>query len=290
MLLDIFSNAADMAGVPFLRKTWNDANGESKACQIPITDILSKIDQGWSEEDFQRYDITPRDLRTALTVASLQLPDRPEFVRNNRYKRTKILLDENMSSRLIPELSKELSNLSHIYYEGMSGVTDEFIYWRPWSHLQSRTKREKRAHENTRYIIITQDSDLRDISKAQWKSRVMNCSTPEDIDFSNLNAVFHVRDINLGKPENASYYLPLAKDILRAAYSEEASSYVITKSGVYPEQGCRLEDIIEEVEKHFQFERIKSSQITDDDARYLEMCREVRERRRRPNLPELAAA
>lgn len=288
MYLDSFSGDSGKNNVLCLRKTFKEADGSYREEQIPIISILQNLDH---EASLRAGSLTERDLRTALMLATMRLPETDEYKRNNRYKRTKILLDENLSTRLIPELSRELSNLSHIYFEGMQGATDEFIYWRPWTQLKNRTAREQRVHAGTKYIIITLDSDLTEIARNQWLKRIVTSSTPEDIDFSNVNAIFHVRDINLGRPENGTGDWPVAKDILRAAYSGEASSYSITKNGVRPEAGCSKKELIAYADRIAMFERFKTSELTIEDENYLAACQKVKiDRRTRQPGQALAMA
>jgi predicted nuclease of predicted toxin-antitoxin system len=277
MYHDGFSGITGKHDIPCLRKVFEGKNGEAIINIIPLQAIFEMVEAGTF---FPSETLTEKDIRKAQTFAAMHMPDRPEFKRNNRYKRTKLLLDENLPSGLIPGLSKELSNISHIYFEGMNGNTDEFIYWRPWSKLKTRSSKEARAHDKTKYIIISQDSDLTDIAKRQWLDRMLCCAEPEKIDFSNVNVVFHVKDITLRNPASATMHWPSASDILRAAYSGEASSYIITKGGVYPEAGCSKQEIITQIEEIMRNKRLRNNELILEDIEYVERQKALREARR----------
>ena len=206
--------------------------------------------------------LTPRDVALCEAFAATHMPGTEFYRRNNRFKRVKILLDENLPYGLVTPLSQQLSNLSHVYLEELGGFTDEFIYNRPWYSLKERSISERKKHQGIKYIIISRDSDLTDLARAQWVQRIQTCATPEDIDFGDINTVFRVKDEDLSMTANAAYYQMHAKAIMRAAYSNEAASYVINKAGVHPESGSRLCDLIGGVEKARKVERAQAGGLT----------------------------
>lgn len=241
-------------GEPCLRLYFPDDPSPERF--FPLTDIFS------GTHDPSMACLTPKDVALCEAFAATHMPGTELYRRNNRFKRVKILLDENLPYGLVTPLSEQLSNLSHVYLEGLGGFTDEFIYNRPWYCLKEGKTTERKKLQAIKHIIISRDSDLTDLARAQWMQRIETCATPEDIDFGDINTVFRVKDEDMSATANVQYYQMHARAIMRAAYSNEAASYIIGKTGVYPEAGSRLSDLIAVVEKTRRVERAQAGELT----------------------------
>lgn len=206
--------------------------------------------------------LTERDLQLCEAFLATNVPGHPFYIRNNRGKRVKILFDENLPYGLVPALTHELPNLSHVYLEGMKGYADEFIYNRPNYCLKKKTPYEAMRDRTTKYIIITRDSDLTDLARAQWKRRMVVSHDPENIMFDDVNVVFRVTDERLTSLENIGQFKKMAREIMRLAYSGDSASYIIGKSGVVPEPGSRKKQLLHEVEETIKVDRAKLGQLT----------------------------
>jgi hypothetical protein len=57
--------------------------------------------------------------------------------------------------------------------------------------------------------------------------------------------------------ENAEYYRNSAAEIMRAAYSGEAASYVISRDGVRVENGSRFHELLKQVEAFYSLNSVE---------------------------------
>jgi predicted nuclease of predicted toxin-antitoxin system len=214
---------------------------------IPLTRIFDAHRHGNLQDEYPN--LTPKDLRLCSAFLATNVPGHPSYIRNYRGKSVKILFDENLPYGLVSALTEVLPNLSHVYMEGMEGFTDEFIYNRPWYVLHPTAIAERKKRGRTKFIIISRDNDLTDLAQRQWLQRIKAASHPEKVSFGDVNVVFRVIDQFLTNLENVAQFKTLARDIMRRAYSGEAASYTIARTGVYVERGSALHDLIRKVEE-----------------------------------------
>lgn len=218
------------------------------ASYYALSAIFESHSRGTVETDFP--DLKEKDLRLCSAFLATNVPSHPAYIKNNRGKRVKILFDENLPYGLVTALTEGLPNLSHVYLEGMEGYMDDYIFYRPQHQIESTASSYQRKKSvETKYIIVSRDTDLSDLARAQWTQRIATCANPEEIDFSDTNVVFRVVDESLTNLENAARFKELGRDIMRAAYSCKAASYAISKSGVYTEKGSSLQELIGQMDR-----------------------------------------
>lgn len=207
-----------------------------------------------------------QDISLCAAFLATNVPEHPAYQKNNRSRRVKILFDENLPYALVAALTNELPNLSHIYLEGLDGVADEFIFYRPTYQLKPSLKGyDRKCAMRTKHIIITRDSDLSDLARAQWLARMRATATPEQIKFDDVNVVIRVTDETLTNIENASLYKELAVDIMRAAYSGAAASYTINRKGVNPEAGNTKEHLISSLNNEQRIGRARDGELSPEE-------------------------
>lgn len=228
-----------------------------------LTDIFNAQNAGKLSEGFPH--LSAEDLHLCSAFLATNVPDHPAYKSNNRNKRVKILFDENLPYALVSALTAELPCLSHVYLEGMDGASDEFIFNRPWAHLKPSKASERKQKRATKHIIISRDSDMTDLAQGQWLKRMQSSSHPEDIRFDDVNVVFRVVDESLTNIQNADKFKEVARDIMRAAYSQEGASYTISLRGVDVEQGSYKQQLIRKLEDIDRIERAKKNCLTEQE-------------------------
>lgn len=143
----------DRKGKYFLRKG-----------DISINEVLGCLDKGLSNEDiFSKYpNLNEGDLHVCKVWAVMVMKDRPEYIqnksrkagrKNGRHPPVKILFDENLSWKIIPEIINNISEVSHVSLEGMDGAKDIEL----WDSFKTNGGRS---------IIITRDNDFIKLSEA----------------------------------------------------------------------------------------------------------------------------
>lgn len=229
--------------------------------QIPVKDVLTLLDAGYRNSDLQDFlpGLDDKDIAACQGFAATRLTERSEYAFNNRYKTARVLLDENVSPFLVQQIYRHLGGLSHIYYEGLSGVTDEFIYWRPQARIEPGAKRPR---ADMRHVIITHDSDLCDLAQAQWLKRIRASAEPEKINFNDTNTIILLTGRGLGTTRGANDLAGLAREIMKAAFSDkQAPWYRANRSGV--KEGISLSDLIALAEKSDR--KFRQSGLEDRD-------------------------
>jgi uncharacterized protein (DUF433 family) len=231
--------------------------------RIKVDEVLTLLDAGYRPFDIMSMlpTIEENDISACIGYAATHLKDRHEYKRNNRRKSARILLDENLSPGLVGALYESIGGLSSIYYEGMDGYTDEFIYWRPWAKISSNSQHKK----SIRHVIITQDMDLCDLAVGQWKQRICTSATPELINFKDTNRIILVSDPDMAAHENASFYKNLASKIMRAVFNPAISApwYKASKTSLSP--GISLQALIEEVKQDILVKRFQNGEVTSEE-------------------------
>ncbi len=232
-----------------------------KDIYIPLRDIFEAHSKGALAETYPH--LTQQDISLCAAYLATNVPDHPAYQKNNRSRRVKILFDENLPYALVAALTDELPNQSHIYLEGLDGVADEFIFYRPIYQLKPSLKGyDRKCAKRTKHIIITRDSDLSDLARAQWLNRMRATATPESIKFDDVNVVIRVTDETLTNIENAYRYRELAVEIMRAAYSGAAASYTINRAGVKPEAGNAKEQLLQVLSNEERILRARNDQLS----------------------------
>ncbi|MBI1327137.1 MAG: hypothetical protein GC136_05800 [Alphaproteobacteria bacterium] len=279
----------DKNDIPCLRKVFTDAAGTRNQLYIPVKDILQEVDNGTNlkqlKKKFNNCKFTRDDIRVCRAFAAVTMPERREYKKNARERRMKILLDENMPYQLITPLLKKFGGLTHIYFEGMEGFADEFIYYRPFYQLKKKTQRERIKDIKTRYVIFTRDRDMVDIARAQWLNRIRCSATPEDIRFAGTNVIIHIQDASFAKAKNSKALTALADQILEMIESKQACAYSVKKDGVAPIGNCRLDEMIKRVAEEDLRRRIAEDDLTDDERIMVQERQKGRKRRRKPEDP-----
>lgn len=249
-----------------LRLFDRSADNESlvKTEDIPLAEIFEAVAQGDATERFPQ--LTRKDIDLCHAFLATNVPDHEAYRQNNRGKKISILFDENLPYGLVPALSRELPNLSHVYLEGLGGYTDDFIFNRPWYQLKERSEKEKEKGRSTKYIIISRDQDLTDLAQEQWRARIRTSLTPENINFDDVNVVFHVKGEALANVLGAPVFAQYAKDILKRAYSNKAASYVIGQTGIHVEYGSSRESLIAQVERERLIDDFRNGRVPESVA------------------------
>jgi hypothetical protein len=233
---------------------------------IKVQDILDLLEAGFRESDvLSGYTMLDEsDITACRAFAAVNMPQSLDYRRNNRYKGVKILLDENIYHGFILPLSHHISNLSHIYYEGMGGFTDEYIYWRPHYYLKDESAKERKRKRGMRHIIISNDSDLCDLAEAQWRQRIATSSDPDAIDFGDTNTVFSIEKRQYKFLFDPEFCEKISRSIMRAAYNPKAPWYKIRDNGsVYP--GKLFSSLCSDVEEAVRGERFMRGIASEED-------------------------
>ena len=144
----------------FARRIRTDFEGELYLCNgdVKVRDVLAALDEGLSRRDvLKRFKkLSENDIYTCKAMATMVMQDRPEYQRNrlngghpagDLRSPIKILFDENLSWKIIPELATGDHEVSHILLEDMGGSRDIDI----WNKFQSN---------GSRAVIITKDDDF----------------------------------------------------------------------------------------------------------------------------------
>ncbi len=234
-----------------------------KSSAIPVHDVLTLLDAGYRPSDIKSMipTLEDNDISACIGFAATHIKDRHEYKRNNRYKAARILLDENLSPALVEALYQTIGGLSSIYYEGMNGYTDEFIYWRPTAKISKGSRTKK----NMRHVIITQDSDLCDIAEAQWMQRIHTCATPESINFMDTNTIILIADPKMAAKEGAEFYKKLAGKIMRAVFNPETPAPWYRASKTSLSAGISLQKLIEYAEKDALIKRYLNGEVSEEE-------------------------
>ncbi|MFN3701438.1 MAG: DUF433 domain-containing protein [Alphaproteobacteria bacterium] len=262
----IFTSDTIENGAPVLNRIFSTAvspdllrdSPAERLKYIKVQDILDLLDAGFRESDvLSGYTMLDEsDITACRAFAAVNMPQSQDYRRNNRYKGVKILLDENVYHGLILPLSHHISNLSHIYYEGMGGFTDEYIYWRPHYFLKDESAKERRRKRGMRHIIISNDSDLCDLAEGQWRQRIATSSDPDAIDFSDTNTVFSIEKRQYKLLLDPEFCEKISRSIMRAAYNPKAPWYKIRDNGsVYP--GKLFSSLCTDVEEAIRSQRFQ---------------------------------
>lgn len=235
---------------------------------IPVADIINLLEKsGYRESDvLSAYPMLEEsDITACRAFAAVNMPESKDFKRNNRYRGVKILLDENLYHGFILQLSQHISNISHIYYEGMGGFMDDFIYWRPHHLLKEESPKEHKRKKSLKHIIISNDSDLCDLAEDQWRGRIKAASDPDAIDFKDTNTVFNISKVHYSKLKDPEFCEKVSRGIMRAAFDPKAPWYKIRGNGtVYP--GVLFPSLCNQVETTLRNERFKNGVATEEDA------------------------
>jgi|GEM_PF-3095828 len=237
----------DGDGEYFLRIFRGNGGDQEVYDYVALRTIFEQSANGTLKDNFP--DLKERDIRLCEAFAATNLDNHPLYKKNFRSKKVSILFDENLPYGLVPELSQVLPNLSHVYLEGMGGYMDDFLFNRPWFALKDEKPSDMKRKRQTKHIIISRDSDLTDLARDQWIRRIQVVAHPDKIMFDDVNVVFHVTDTGMTRLEHADHYKEYARDIMKAAYSCEAASYVLDKDGVRPEPGSSFPELLRVVDE-----------------------------------------
>jgi hypothetical protein len=213
---------------------------------ISVDDILTDLDQHGAAYVLRKHKdvITPRDIDICLTIASQNMPERPEFQKNGLHAAVKILLDENVPYRIIPEILNEDSQLVHISFRKLTTKPDQTI-WRF----------AKKQHFSA---LITNDNDFRRIAEMEAleqmsKTNDFSLARPSavplvvfiDAPDKNLKITGNLCKKNLrdivalaGKAGRACIYATLDKDGLHEGPTAEDVYYKYIRPSITP--GTRL--------------------------------------------------
>ncbi|MDD3020495.1 MAG: hypothetical protein PHX61_05880 [Alphaproteobacteria bacterium] len=225
-----------------------------------LSDVFEAAASGKVEKEFP--DLNAKDIRLCQAFLATNVKDHPAFKSNFRKDRVSILIDENLPYGLVAELTKVLPNLSHVYLEGMEGSMDEYIFNRPKYRIDHDSAEDMLRKKKTKYIIISRDDDLTEIVRQQWMRRIGAVTSPDLIDFKDVTVVFRVSGSTMIHVDNAEYYRNSAAEIMKAAYSGEAASYVISRDGVRVENGSRFHELLKQVEAFYGLDSSEQERLT----------------------------
>lgn len=257
--------------VRYTRQLMASQQENREIAYLGVNEIIDLIEKG-GYRDSDVLSAFPHleapDLSACRAFAAVNMPGSREYRRNNRYSSVKILLDENLPHDLVLPLSHHTSNLSHIYYEGMGGYMDEFIYWRPKYQIKERggeSDRQRSKRLGIKHIIISNDSDLCDLAEDQWRQRIGASSNPDAIDFKDTNTVFSIAKHHYTKLKDPEFCEQVARGIMRAAFDPKAPWYKIRGNGtVYP--GVLFSSLCQQVEDRARRHRFIHGLATEAEA------------------------
>ncbi len=224
---------------------------------IPLSRIFSFAD---GEIDKSHFSEGPHPTRSDILLcrayAATHLPDRLEYYQNVKPNiRLRILLDENLPNQLIYPLSQAFNNLTHVYHEECASHADSELFEKETLFFEMRSKRKSNKNP-TKRIIFSRDSDMTDLAKEEWTTRIVefladNGRLPMrgEIDFEDVPVAFQCKAEALGKVDASGVYIEYADDVKKAAYSGECAAYYMTVSGVRPAHKASFEDLCIEVER-----------------------------------------
>lgn len=244
-------------GRDYLR-TFNSRYGEGPIF-IPLSVVFSLVDKGNVEDRFSR-DTLPRlsDILLCRAYAATHLPERPEYRENiNPKVRLRILLDENLSNKLLYPLTKAFNNLTHVYHEYCGGEEDAELFCKDDLLFPDNRRTKNRNKSPIKRVIFSKDSDMTDLAVESWIEKIEffqseNGRMPElsELNFDDVPAVFQCCDKVLSGPEACDIYIRYAEDIKRLTYNQEAASYEISRSGVRPVKGATFDELVEKVKQN----------------------------------------
>ncbi len=253
---------------------------------VPLNFIFEAIDDNRPRSELRKRGVSQSDIRLCRAFAATHLPERPEFTRNNNpHSKVSVLIDENISNRLITPLSSIFRNVTHVYHMDMGGFTDEFLFNRHHYKIDEMDSKKYRKERGRKRIIISRDSDMRDLIVDRWRNRLrplVNDSfsfDPTDINMSDTPVIFQCRGEKFSSADFANVYTDHATDIKKAAYSGEAAAYVISYGGVKPAQGATFEEIWEGLKKEKAILDIKDGLMTDEVRDHLGSLSKKKKRR-----------
>ena len=157
---------------------------------IDVQKILGRVDHGMSASQIceELPGVEPADVHACKALAALVFEDRPEYRRNKKFKPrnkdkaegrkpVKILLDENITWKIIPDLVNNITELSHVLFENMGGWRDDGIW--------------ERGIKGEFGIVITQDHDFRKLAEAHAMDKILRAGSL-DADINGCPFVVHV--------------------------------------------------------------------------------------------------
>lgn len=259
---------------PTLGRRHLQISPEFNARQIQVDEVLTLLDAQYRPGDILSMmpTLEENDVSACIGYAATHLTDRHEYRKNNRRKSARILLDENLSPALVGALYESIGGLSSIYYEGMNGHTDEFIYWRP----SAKISKDSRHKKSMRHVIITQDSDLCDIAERQWMQRIRTCATPDNIKFNDTNTIILITDPKMAACEGAESYRTLTNKIMRAVFNPETPAPWYMASKTIFKAGVSLDRLIERAAQDELIGKLQRGEISKEERARMKANRAAR--------------
>jgi len=165
---------------------------------LNVRKILGRLDAGMSTKQIcaELEGVNESDVHACKALATLAMPDRREYIRNERFRprngtngrrSLKVLFDENLSWKIVPELINNITKLSHVVLEDMQSWRDVDIW--------------QRAVAGEWDIIISHDSDFARLARMSAMRRIIEAGSVEAADLSDLPFVVHVDKKNVEKED-----------------------------------------------------------------------------------------
>ncbi len=193
---------------------------------ISVNDVLKCLDKGMSNEDiFKKYpDLNEGDLHVCKVWAVMVMENRPEYIQNKSRKNgrnngkhppVKILFDENLSWKIIPEIINNISEVSHVALEGMDGAKDIEL----WNRFKT---------DNGRSVIITRDNDFVRLSEAFHIDAIMKNRSFRNLgqDLTKNPLVVHVGIPKQTGKKHKGNNTSLSKEFVIAAFRMHSKQFV----------------------------------------------------------------